>query len=93
MTTVCPSTAGEATNPFIMIPAKKSQNSRHATKSIQTDSALISCRGSRNIKAVTVQLTAMKLFVGVTDNDWFALHASRPFVDEMNFGVLPRDPT
>lgn len=27
----------------------------------------------------------MKLFVGVTDNDWFALHAGNPKVEEVNF--------
>src|SRR5437879_6216282 len=27
----------------------------------------------------------MKLFVGVTDYDWFQLHASKPRVDEVNF--------
>jgi putative restriction endonuclease len=27
----------------------------------------------------------MRLFVAVTDNDWFALHASRNHVDEVNF--------
>jgi putative restriction endonuclease len=27
----------------------------------------------------------MRLFVAVTDNDWFALHASRDHVDEVNF--------
>src|SRR3984957_13679502 len=27
----------------------------------------------------------MHLFVAVTDNDWFALHASKPAVEEVNF--------
>ncbi len=27
----------------------------------------------------------MRIFVGVTDKDWFTLHASRPHVDEVNF--------
>src|SRR5436305_6396707 len=27
----------------------------------------------------------MRLFVAVTDNDWFALHASKPEVEEVNF--------
>jgi len=27
----------------------------------------------------------MRLFVAVTDNDWFSLHASKEFVDEVNF--------
>lgn len=27
----------------------------------------------------------MKLFIGVTDYDWFKLHASKPFVEEVNF--------
>jgi len=27
----------------------------------------------------------MRLFVAVTDNDWFALHASKESVDEVNF--------
>lgn len=27
----------------------------------------------------------MRLFVAVTDNDWFALHASRKHVEEVNF--------
>lgn len=27
----------------------------------------------------------MKLFVGVTDYDRFRLHASKPFVEEVNF--------
>jgi putative restriction endonuclease len=27
----------------------------------------------------------MRIFVGVTDKDWFTLHASRPNVDEVNF--------
>jgi putative restriction endonuclease len=27
----------------------------------------------------------MRLFVAVTDNDWFALHASRDHVEEVNF--------
>src|SRR5437868_12415027 len=27
----------------------------------------------------------MRLYVAVTDNDWFALHASKPVVEEVNF--------
>ena len=27
----------------------------------------------------------MRLFVGVTDYDWFQLHASKPVVEEVNF--------
>ncbi len=27
----------------------------------------------------------MRIFIGVTDKDWFTLHASRPSVDEVNF--------
>ena len=27
----------------------------------------------------------MKLYVGITDFDWFSLHASKDFVDEVNF--------
>lgn len=27
----------------------------------------------------------MRLYVGITDFDWFTLHASKPFVDEVNF--------
>jgi hypothetical protein len=27
----------------------------------------------------------MRLFVAVTDNDWFSLHASKPAVEEVNF--------
>jgi putative restriction endonuclease len=27
----------------------------------------------------------MKLYVGITDNDWFALHAGNPKVEEVNF--------
>jgi putative restriction endonuclease len=27
----------------------------------------------------------MRLFVAVTDNDWFALHAARTDVEEVNF--------
>lgn len=27
----------------------------------------------------------MKLFIGVTDYEWFKLHASKPFVEEVNF--------
>ena len=27
----------------------------------------------------------MKLYVGITDYDWFKLHASKPIVDEVNF--------
>lgn len=27
----------------------------------------------------------MKLYVGITDYDWFNLHASKPFVEEVNF--------
>jgi putative restriction endonuclease len=27
----------------------------------------------------------MKLYVGITDYDWFKLHASKPFVEEVNF--------
>jgi putative restriction endonuclease len=32
-----------------------------------------------------VVLDAMRLYVAVTDNDWFALHASKSEVDEVNF--------
>jgi putative restriction endonuclease len=35
----------------------------------------------------------MKLFVGVTDYDWFKLHASKPFVDEVNFWCPSPDAT
>lgn len=27
----------------------------------------------------------MRLYIGVTDNDWFALHAGKQSVDEVNF--------
>jgi putative restriction endonuclease len=27
----------------------------------------------------------MRIFVGITDQDWFDLHASRPYVEEVNF--------
>ena len=27
----------------------------------------------------------MRLYVGITDFDWFKLHASKPFVEEVNF--------
>jgi putative restriction endonuclease len=27
----------------------------------------------------------MKLYVGITDYDWFQLHASKPVVEEVNF--------
>jgi putative restriction endonuclease len=30
-------------------------------------------------------LTTMRIFVGVTDKDWFTLHASQSRVDEVNF--------
>ena len=33
----------------------------------------------------------MRLIVAVTDNDWFALHASKPDVDEVNFWRLSPD--
>ena len=30
-------------------------------------------------------ITIVKLYVGITDYDWFKLHASKSFVEEVNF--------
>jgi len=35
----------------------------------------------------------MRLFVAVTDNDWFSLHARRPGVEEVNFWRPSSDST
>jgi hypothetical protein len=43
----------------------------------------------------------MRFFIGVTDYDWFRLHASKPVVEEVNFWKpspevtfgIPRTPT
>jgi hypothetical protein len=32
-----------------------------------------------------ILLEAMKLFVGITDFEWYSLHASKPKIDEVNF--------
>jgi putative restriction endonuclease len=29
--------------------------------------------------------SSLKLYVGITDYDWFKLHASKEFVEEVNF--------
>jgi len=34
---------------------------------------------------VAFESPTMKLYVGITDYDWFQLHASKPFVEEVNF--------
>jgi hypothetical protein len=40
-----------------------------------------------------LQRLSMRLYVAVTDKDWFALHASKPEVDEVNFWRPSSDAT
>ena len=59
-------------------PLRSRQNS--SPKSLLDARILVSLH--RNSQSA---ILPMKLYVGITDYDWFKLHSSKPFVEEVNF--------